>query len=216
MLVLRLDASGEIADDEFFVHYIVIQNPHGSGGTAKGKIISFRVVCQNTFASACSAASDFAITHRVASGSAEEQAEVMAKRTQDAIKAWDKVQEHIRVLSEKVNTWSAAPIARADAEHLTEALLDIPAGKGTEATGRKRNMREAILDAWNRPQYGTFGQTGYDWLNAVTFVNSSPFSEIVQKSKVGAVDRAVRNMSATGTGFKVEQKAERILEGFIS
>ena len=216
MLVLRLDASGEIADDEFFVHYIVIQNPHGSGGTAKGKIISFRVVCQNTFASACSAASDFAITHRVASGSAEEQAEVMAKRTQDAIKAWDKVQEHIRVLSEKVNTWSTAPIARADAEHLTESLLDIPAGKGTEATGRKRNMREAILDAWNRPQYGTFGQTGYDWLNAVTFVNSSPFSEIVQKSKVGAVDRAVRNMSATGTGFKVEQKAEKILEGFIS
>ena len=213
VLVLRLDAGGEIADGDFFVHYIVIQNPHGAGGKAKGKIISFRVVCCNTFAAAVSAASDFAITHRVAKGDSEVQAEIMAKRTQEAVAAWEQVQEHIRQLSERINVWNDATIQFSDAEHLTDSLLGIT--KLEDASTRKKNTREAILSAFSMPQYGTFGRTAYDWLNGVTFVNSSPHAETVQKSKVGTIERTVRNMDPNGTGFKLEQKAEKVLAGFL-
>lgn len=214
VLVLRLDAGGEITDGDFYVHYIVIQNPHGSGGKAKGKIISFRIVCCNTFAAAVSAASDFTISHRVARGSVEEQTAIMAERTQDAIAAWDKVQQHIADLAERVNVWNSAPITFADAEHLTDQLLDIRPGQ--EASTRKMNTRDAILAAFSMPQFGTFGRTGYDWINGVTFINSSPNADSVKASKVSTIDRAVRNMDPNGTGFKLEQKAEKVLSAFLA
>lgn len=214
VLVLRLDAGGEITDGDFYVHYIVVQNPHGSGGTAKGKIISFRIVCANTFAAAVSMKSDFSISHRVARGDSDVQQEIMRTRAADAVAAWEKVQEHIAVLSKRVNVWADSPLTFADAGHLTDQLLEI--GKLDEASGNKKNRREAILDAFSMPEFGTNGQTAYDWINGVTFVNSSPNAEVNKKSKVSAVDRAVRNMDANGSGFKVEQKAEKILTSFLS
>jgi hypothetical protein len=212
VLVLRLDANGEITDGDFYVHYIVIQNPHGSGGKAKGKIISFRIVCCNTFAAAVSAASDFTISHRVARGSVEEQTAIMAERTSTAIAAWDKVQSHIADLAARVNVWNAAPLTFADAEHLTDSLLGITK---LDASTRKKNMRDFILAAFSMPQFGTFGRTGYDWINGVTFINSSPNADSVKASKVSTIDRAVRNMDPNGTGFKLEQKAEKVLTAFI-
>jgi len=214
VLVLRLDAGGEITDGDFYVHYIVIQNPHGSGGKAKGKIISFRIVCCNTFAAAVSAASDFTISHRVARGSVEEQTAIMAERTQDAIAAWDKVQSHIADLAARVNVWNAAPLTFADAEHLTDQLLGVT--KLEDASTRKKNTRDAILAAFSMPQFGTYGRTGYDWINGVTFINSSPNADSVKASKVSTIDRAVRNMDPNGTGFKLEQKAEKVLSAFLS
>ena len=193
VLVLRLDAGGEITDGDFYVHYIVIQNPHGSGGTAKGKIISFRIVCANTFAAAVSMKSDFTISHRVAKGDSEVQAAIMKQRAADAVAAWEKVQEHIAELSKRVNVWADSPLTLADAGHLTDQLLDI-----------------SKLDA------GTNGATAYEWINAVTFVNSSPNAENNKKSKVSVIDRTVRNMDANGSGFKIEQKAEKILANFLA
>lgn len=214
VLVLRLDAGGEIADGDFYVHYIVIQNPHGSGGTAKGKIISFRIVCANTFACAVSMKSDFTISHRVAKGNSEMQAAIMQQRAADAVAAWETVQEHIVELSKRVNVWDTSPLTLADAGHLTDQLLTIP--KVGNVTGNKKNKRDSIMEAFNMPQFGTNGATAYDWINAVTFVNSSPNAENNKKSKVSAIDRAVRNMDANASGVKFEQKAENILASFLS
>lgn len=214
VLVLRLDAGGEITDGDFYVHYIVIQNPHGSGGTAKGKIISFRIVCANTFACAVSMKSDFTISHRVAKGDSEVQAAIMKQRAADAVAAWEKVQEHIAELSKRVNVWADSPLTLADAGHLTDSLLEIP--KLEDASTNKKNKREAIMGAFNMPEFGTNGTNAYDWINAVTFVNSSPNAENNKKSKVSVIDRTVRNMDANGSGFKVEQKAEKILANFLS
>jgi len=214
VLVLRLDAQGEITDDDFYVHYIVIQNPHGAGGKAKGKIISFRIVCANTFAAAVSSASDFTISHRVARGDADAQAAIMKTRAVEAVAAWDKVQEHISELSKRINVWADANITFADAEHLTDQLLGIK--KLDDASTRKKNTREGILAAFAMPEFGTYGRTAYDWINGVTFTNSSPNSMMVQKSKVESIDRTVRNIDPNGTGFKLEQQAEKILTGFLA
>jgi len=214
VLVLRLDAGGEITDGDFYVHYIVIQNPHGSGGTAKGKIISFRIVCANTFAAAVSMKSDFTISHRVARGDSEVQAAIMQQRAADAVAAWETVQNHITELSKRVNNWANSPLTLADAGHLTDSLLEI--SNLETASGNKKNKREAIMGAFNMPQFGTNGANAYDWINAVTFVNSSPNAENNKKSKVSVVDRTVRNIDANASGFKVEQKAEKILTGFLA
>lgn len=214
LLVLRLDAQGEITDGDFYVHYIVIQNPHGTGGKAKGKIISFRIVCQNTFAAAVSAASDFTITHRIASGDAEAQQKIMQQRTKDAVAAWEQVREHIRVLSEKVNAWRNIPLTFKDAENLTDQLLGIEDVE--EASTRSKNRRDAILAAFSMPQFGTFGRTANDWLNGVTFINSSPLAEVNKKSKVTSIDRTVRNVDPNGTGFLLEHRAETLLAELVS
>lgn len=209
VLALRLDAQGEITDNDFYVHYIIIQNPHGSGGKACGKIISFRIVCCNTFAAAVATKSDFYITHRVAAGDHEKQQTIMAQRTKDAIAAWEKVQDHIRILSEKVNRWQNMPFQAIDAKELTNKLLDIT--NDDDSSTRSVNKRDAIVSAFNMPNFGTYGKNAYDWLNAVTFVNSSPFADINAKSKVGAIERAVRNMDPNGTGFALEARAEGLL-----
>jgi hypothetical protein len=214
VLVLRLDASGEVTDGEFFVHYIVLQNPHGSGGKAKGKIISFRIVCCNTFAAACGAASDFTITHRVAGGDPAEQQKIMALRAKEAVSAWDKVKEHIKELSDRINVWNSIPLQVKDAENLTNQLLGIKDAE--DASTRSKNRRDAIVAAFSMPKMGTFGRTAYDWLNAVTFVNSSPFAEINKKSKVSSIDRAVRTFDPNGTGFKLEQDAEALLAELVA
>lgn len=214
LLALRLDAGGDLPDGEKFLHYVIFQNPHGSGGTAKGKIISWRVVCANTFAAAVSASSDFAISHRVAKGDHEAQRAVMVERSQQAVAAWAKVQEHIAGLAERINDWKSVPVSVSQAESLTDRLLGI--GKLDDASAQKKNRRTQILGAFDMPAMGTNGATAYDWLNGVTFTNSSPHSETNRKSKVGAVERAVRVTDPNGTGFKLEQRAERVLLDFAS
>jgi len=215
VMTLRVieDAGIVMPGDEKFLHYIVFENVHATGGKAKGKIITWRIVCANTFAAAVSAASDFTITHRVAEGSNEEQAAIMAERVKDAVAAWEQAKAHIARLAEKVALWQSVPMAPMQANALAKRLVGIDDEE--EASTRSVNKRDAIMAAFNMPNAGTFGKTAWDWINAVTFVNSSPMAEINKKSKVDATDRLVRNTTVNGTGFKAEAEAEEILAKFI-
>lgn len=214
LLTLRLDAAGNLPNGEVFKHYIAFQNPHAAGGKAKGKILDFRVVCGNTFAAAIRSVSDFTITHRVAEGDAEEQKSIMVARAKDAIAAWSAVQDHIKKLAEKINVWSAIPLQNADVLELSNRLVGIT--DEDDASTRAKNRRDAIVAAYNMPKFGTYGRTAYDWLNGVTFVNSSPLAEINAKSKVSAIDRAIRTMDTNGTGFAFELKAEELLAELVA
>ena len=215
VLSLRLDAGGQLPQGETFKFYTVFQNPHGSGGTAKGKIIPFRIICGNTFAAAVGAACDFTISHRVASGDHVKQQEIMAERAKDAISAWQKVQDHIAKLAERINVLSSVKLSAKDAEHLTDTLLGIK--DVDKASTRSMNRRAAILAGFSMPTMGTQGRTAWDWINGVTFVNSSPMAEINSpaKSKVSGIDRAIRTMDTNGSGFKLELDANKVLANFI-
>lgn len=214
ILSLRLDAGEDPTDGEF-LHYAIIQNAHATGGTAKGKIISWRIICANTYARAVAAECDFSITHRTANGSADVQSAIMRERSKLAIQAWERLQGHVSKLAERVNVWKGSPITLADATLLTDRLLEIDGKKAEDISGQAENRRESILAGFNVPKFGTFGQTAYDWMNAVTFDNSSPFSARNAKSKVGSLERVVRNVSATGSGFAFEGKAEKVLADYI-
>lgn len=215
VLTLRLveDAGIVMPGNEKFLHYIVFENVHATGGKAKGKIITWRIVCANTFAAAISAASDFTITHRVAKGSPEKQAEIMAERIKDAVAAWEQAKAHIARLAEKVALWQSVSMDKMQATAVTNRLLDITDEE--DASTRAKNKRDAIVAAFNMPSVGTDGRTAWDWINAVTFINSSPLADINKKSKVDAVERIVRTTTVNGTGFKAEAEAEEILAEFI-
>jgi len=215
ILSLRLveDAGIVMPGNEKFLHYIVFENVHATGGKAKGKIITWRIICANTFAAAISAASDFTITHRVAKGSGEEQAAIMAERVKDAVAAWEQAKSHIARLAEKVGVWQSKSMSKGEAVSITNRLLAIASDEG--ASTRSVNKRDAIVAAFNMPSVGTFGKTAWDWINAVTFANSSPLAEMNRKSKVDAVDRLVRTTTVNGTGFRDEARAEELLASFI-
>lgn len=214
VLSMRIDGGGIVLPGgEKFLHYIVWENTHATGGKIKGKIISWRIVCCNTFAAAIRAASDFTITHRVAKGTTEEQQKIMAERIKDAVAAWKQVQGHFTVMAEKMGLWQSVGVTVADATKLSNDLLGV--ADEEKASTRAINKRDAIVAAFNMPSAGTSGRTAWDWINAVTFVNSSPLAEINRKSKVSAVDRIVRTTTVNGTGFKEEAEAENLLASFI-
>lgn len=214
VLSLRLDAGGiEFPGKEKFHHYIVWENAHAVGGKGKGKIISWRIVCKNTFAAAISARSDFMITHRVAKGSPEKQQEIMAERVKEAVAAWSQVKDYFQKMADKIGLWQGVSVTKDQAVNLSNRLIGIDDEE--DASTRATNKRDAIVAAFNLPSAGTEGRTAWDWINAVTFVNSSPDAEINKKSKVDATDRLVRTTTVNGTGFKEEASAEKILADFI-
>lgn len=213
LLCLRLDASGTLPNGETWEHYIVFRNPHGSGGKAKGNIVSFRQRCANTFGS-LGRGIEFTIGHRIsAKMDAEERQAEMASRVQRAKAAWETARQHIDRLAERINVWSGTPLSFAQAETLTDRLLGIKSGG--DVSKRKTNTREAILNGFSMPQYGTNGATLYDWINGVTFYLSSPHSDAVKRSKVDSVDRMIRNVLPTESGYKLEAKAEGLLQDFL-
>lgn len=210
VLTLRLDAGGEIQGEKW-EHYIWVENPHGSGGKTKGKITSYRAMCANGFNRLLSQVAEFSISHRVANGDTEEQQRIMNERKTLAIQTWQNVQDHIKRMSEKINIYSNINLSKNDMLKLTNSLLEI---KSDEISTRTENKRDAIIAAFDMPTYGTNGKTLYDWANAVTFVNSSPFAEINKKSKVSFIDRNVRNIDRNGSGYKFEERAAELIEEF--
>jgi hypothetical protein len=213
MLCLRMDAAGQLPNGEQWTHYIVFRNPHGSGGKARGTIIGFRSHCANTFGSIARGI-EFTVGHRMsATMTDDERQAAMQARVKKAKDAWETAKRHIADLGERINVWSGARMTGRQAEQLTDTLLGI--ANLDDAKTRTVNRREAILAAFNMPKFGTHGATLYDWINACTFVNSSPNAASVQKSTVSSVDRMIRNVDPNGTGYKFEAKAEGLAEAFL-
>jgi hypothetical protein len=213
LLCLRMDAGGMLPNGEQWQHYIILRLPHAAGGKCKGQVVDFRPMCSNVFA-AIGRGNEFTISHRISRGMTdEERQEAMLERVKTAKNAWQTAQDHIKTLAAKVNAWDAAPVSNAQAVKLTETLLGIK--NLDDAKGNAKNKREAILDGFNMPQFGTYGATLYDWINAVTFYTSSPNSAIVAKSTVNPIDRMIRNVDPQGTGFKMEDAAQKLAAKFI-
>jgi hypothetical protein len=210
VLGLRLDAGGDaLPNGEKFLHYIIVQNPHGAGGKVRGKIIDFRIVCANTFAMAVSRSHDFEVTHRV-SRKAEDANGIVKQRLAFQVEQWENVQEHIKRLSETIDVFSGHQLSEADALGLTDRLLGLDGKPISSASTRSQNKRDAIMAGFNNVEMGTNGVSLWDWNNAVTSFLSSPKAESTVTSKVSALDRTTRNISPDGSGAKVEALATRL------
>ena len=214
LLCLRMDASGDLPNDLDWKHYIVIRLPHGSGGKAKGTYVHFSPTCSNAFGS-LGRGREFVIGHRISAQMTDDERHVvMGQRAKEAKEAWASANDHIAKVGQRINRWINAPVSMAQAELLTDTLLKITSLD--DASTRKKNVRESILDGFQMPQFGTEGATLFDWLNGVTFVNSSPHSDAVSKSSVSPVDRIIRNVDPNGSGYKLEAKAYTLADQFLS
>jgi hypothetical protein len=211
VIALRLDAGDmDSPDGEKLIHYLVVTNPHGQGGKPQGKIITWRIVCCNTFAAALSASYDFDISHRISSKSEDPNA-IMAERMKTAVENWTHAREKIADLANRINAWQAISVSKDDAGDLTKTLLGIR--DLDKVASRTRNKFDSILSGFDNRNAGTFGRSAWDFLNAVTFFTSSPLSGSNVKSKVLSVDRMLRNIDPNGTGFALERQAEKLVAG---
>jgi hypothetical protein len=213
LLCLRMDANGMLPNGEQWQHYIILRLPHAAGGKCKGQVVNFRPQCSNVYA-AIGRGNEFTISHRISSkmDDAERQAAMLA-RVKMAKNAWKTAQDHIEVLARKVNAWSGKALTVTQAVNLTNTLLGIKSLD--DASGVAKNKQEAILNGFDLPEFGTHGATLYDWVNAVTFYTSSPNSPVVAKSTVNPIDRMIRNVDPQGTGFKMEDAAQKLAARFL-
>jgi hypothetical protein len=210
MLGLRLDAGqSDLPNGERFMHYIIVQNPHGAGGQIVGKIIDFRVVCANTFAMAVNSAYDFKVTHRVSRG-AEDSNAIVKQRFAFQVEQWDNLQDHVKRLADRIEVFSSVPLDDSGALALTDRLLGLDGKPISSASTNAKNKRDAIMAGFDSLDMGTQGKSLWDWNNAVTSFLSSPRAENIIKSKVSALDRMVRNVSPDGSGAKVERLASKL------
>lgn len=214
VLSLRLDGGDmDNPENERLVHYLIVTNPHGQGGKAQGKIITWRIVCCNTFAAAVSASYDFAISHRC--GKEADHQTIMAKRMEEAVENWSEARAKISELAARINVWQDTKVSQDDASDLTRTLLGIGGKDLDDLKTRTRNTYDAIMGGFANRDAGTVGQSAWDFINAVTFYTSSPSSPMAKKSKVQPIDRMVRNIDPNGTGFALERKAERLIAELI-
>jgi len=206
VLSLRLDA-GELgsptpSDGADLLHYLVVTNPHGTA-KAQGKLITFRIVCANTFAAAVSAGFDFKVSHKVRDGVQG----VTASRFEYAVKSWERLKTHVSLLAERINRFISLAIPVDKASRLTDALLGVEDGSST----RRKNMKDEILGRFNSSKAGTSGKTAWDWLNAVTSFTSNGSDD----STVDPLARLTRNIESTGSGYALEAKAVQLVEALV-
>jgi len=214
LLCLRMDADGMLPNGEQWQHYIILRLPHAAGGKCKGQVVDFRERCSNVYA-AIGRGNEFTISHRISSKMTEaERQAAMGERVKLAKNAWKTAQDHVKALAGKVNAWNGRTVTNAQAVRLTNALLGIKSID--DASGNAKNKQEAILNGFDMPQFGTNGATLYDWVNAVTFYTSSPNSAVVAASKVNPTDRMIRNVDPQGTGFKMEDAAQKLAARFVA
>ena len=162
VIVMRLDG-GQLPDNgsiggENYTHYAVVQNFHGRG-SARGRIISRRLVCDNMMRSIFSEGADFSITHR----------QNVKERFEWAIASWTKLQEAIKKLAEHLKLYMDFELDAAEVDATINKILAIKDGEDVSA--RKQNQKEAILIA-ARMSPGCQGQTAFDLYNGVTWYNS--------------------------------------------
>lgn len=206
ILTLRLDAGGvTMPDGKQWDHHIILRVPHGTGGKVTGTLASFCQTCSNTFG-AQGRGREFVIPHRISGKMSNLEIQLaMGQRAQMAVQTFETVKNYIAGMADRLNSWQNCVIGADGIETMTHDLLGIK--KGDDLKGGTQNKLDAILDAANLSEFGTHGNTVADFVNAVTFYNSSPFADVNKKSKVSGIDRMIRNIAPDASGWKLEQKA---------
>ena len=213
LITLRLDAGGQMPGWD---HQVILRVPHGTGGKVTGTLSSFRTVCSNVFG-AQGRGREFIIPHRIsAKMSTEEIQKQMAIRATLARNTFATVNDYIAGMAKQMNSWENVTIDEKTMETMVNELLGIEHEKPEDIKGGKKNMREEILTAANLKEFGTYGKTLADFINGVTFYNSSPLAAVNQKSKVSGVDRMLRNVAPNASGWILEKKAAALANAMLT
>lgn len=202
VMSLKLNTGRNAAGEDDLAWFVILTNFHGRG-KVKARIVCFRPFCANQMG-AIMAEFDWAVSHRVPKG----KRGVTADRVSDAASQWSNLNQHLDRIAERLDLIRSLPLMSGGARVLVNDLLSIPQNATEDdISGQKRNQRDAILEEFYNPSRGTFGQNGWDLLNAVTAVNTHGHDLI--GSKVGPSRRSAAILS--GTAGKREAKMVSLL-----
>lgn len=200
ILAFRLDTARNIAGEDDWNWYILLQNMHGRG-KVRARIACYRPTGKNQMGGLM-ADFNWSVSHRVARG----QRSVTANRVDAAAKQWDELNKRIDMIANRLDDFARTPLSNPIS--VANAILDIDDGDDDDDIPTKRlNMRSAIMDEYYNPGRGTHGRTAYDMLMAVTAVNSHGSPHINSKKSVSARQAGI----VDGPEHRREIKAVQVL-----
>lgn len=195
-----LEDQGKVAGEDW-THFLSLHNWQGGGGKVRGSIHSHRIVCQNTAMLAARMAS-FAIPH---SGKLSENLDV-------AFQTWNALKEQIRLISDRVQTWTNQEITAKEASEILHRVYGVK-GKGPDdISTRTANEIEYALGEFANLNRGTYGKTLADVYNAVTATNTF---YLPSKSKETPEKRLATLFDPAGSRNKLEAETVSILDSLV-
>lgn len=155
-MMAKYDGEIEINKDKH-EQWLLLVSSHDGSYSLMCQWTTVRVVCANTLSIALKGASNQVKIRHTANwnGKANEAKRVLGLTEN----YFANMQKTLAGLNEQ-------PLSQADSEAFTRLLL--PAKDEKAVPTRTVNMRDEILKRYNCPATGTFGQTRWDMLNAVT------------------------------------------------
>lgn len=182
---------------DVYTGYLVARNYQGRGA-ASGSLFLERQV-SGTLYTALSKASSFKIIHR---GDVRDKYKLAMKR-------WGDLRSLIDTMAAKLRGFGEVTMTLGEAEAFIDGLLKIKVGE--KVSTQKRNLKAALLDAFNMPRFGTFGRTVADMYHATAWVGSH---YTAGKSKL--TDDDILDSLLEGTRGGREKKAMDMLDRFVS
>jgi hypothetical protein len=198
-LRLKIDACDPLtlATGDAYSGYLVARNYHGRGAAAASLFLERKI--SGSLLTSLAEASGFRIVHR---GDVRNKYKLAFRR-------WDDLHGFIVNLANKLRNLKDVPMSLVEAEQFIDALLKIQPGE--EYSTQKRNLRAALLDAFNMPRFGTYGSTSADMYHGVTRVGSY---YTASKSKLTHDDIMVGLLE--GTRGERERRALVLLDRFVA
>jgi uncharacterized protein (UPF0332 family) len=194
-LRLAIEATSPLQTEtgDVYQGYLVARNYHGRGAAAASLFLQREI--NGSLYTALAEVSGFKIVHR---GQVRDKYSVAMKR-------WGDIRRLINSMASRLHSMGEVSMSLTEAERFVDKLLKLDQGK--KISTQARNLRAAILDAFNMPRFGTFGKSAADMYHAVVWVGSHYTSD---KSKLS--DNDIVESLLEGTRGDREQRAMVLLD----
>ena len=137
--------------------YLLLISSHDGSYALQCQWTTVRVVCANTLSMALKSCSNQVKIRHTTN---------WEKKSSEAKRILGLTQDYFAEMQQTLSGLNQQPLTADEASAFTRLLL--PAKDEKDVPTRTTNMRDEILKRYNCPATGTFGQTRWDMLNAVT------------------------------------------------
>jgi hypothetical protein len=198
-LRLAIDACDPLKTEtgDIYTGYLVARNYHGRGAASASLFLEREI--NGSLYTALSEVSGFKIVHR---GLVRDKYSVSMKR-------WGDLRNLINMMAARLRGMGEVSMSLTEAELFVDELLKLDQGK--KISTQSRNLRAAILDAFNMPRFGTFGKTVADMYHAVAWIGSHYTAE---RSKLS--DQDIMESLLEGTRGDRERRSMTMLDRFVA
>jgi len=198
-LRLAIEATSPLQTETGDVYrgYLVARNYHGRGAASAALFLEREI--NGSLYTALVDVSGFKIVHR---GQVRDKYSLAMKR-------WGDLRALINAMAAKLRSFVDVPMSFTEAEAFVDELLKIKDGE--KISTQTRNLRAALMDAFNMPRFGTFGRSTADMYHATVWIGSHYTAE---NSKLSNDD--IMESLLEGTRGQREERAMILLDRFVA